>query len=108
MSSAPLIRIDFAVSAPGHPPCAFRYASYTRARMPAVSGEERDVPDHSSLATAPFDGTTMFNGLAPNDMRPSARTSGSGRPRAVGPRLENGTTSPYDWLDPFSRPAQRR
>src|SRR3989442_2094548 len=76
--------------------------------MPATIGEEREVPDHSALATAPFEGTTRLRGVAPKDIRPVARMSGSGRPRAVGPRLENGTTSPYDWLEPFSRPAQRR
>src|SRR2546422_3101155 len=109
MSSAPLMRIDLAVSASGEtPPWPFRYASYTRARIPATTGEEREVPDQSSLATAPFVGTTMFSGVAPTDIRPTARMSGSGRPRAVGPRLENGTMSPYDWLGPFSRPAQRR
>ena len=50
----------------------------------------------------------MFSGVAPTDISPVARMSGSGRPRAVGPRDENGTTSPYDWLGPFSRPAQKR
>src|SRR5881628_2479730 len=109
MSSAPPIRIDRAVSASGHAPLwALRYAWYTRASIPATIGEEREVPDHSSLATAPFVGVTMFSGVAPKDIRPVARMSGSGRPRAVGPRLENGTTSPYDWLTPFSKPAHRR
>src|SRR5512136_1399943 len=105
MSSAPLVTMDFAVVAFGYAPWAFLYASSTRARIPATSGDERDVPCHSSLATAPFGiGMTMFSGVEPTDIRPFARMSTPGCPRALGPRLENGTTSPYDPLTPFSRP----
>src|SRR3972149_1342464 len=94
MSSAPPVRIDFAVSASGKAAWAFLYAWYTRARIPAVSGEERDVPDQSSLATAPFEGITRFSGDAPKDIRPFARMSGSGRPRAPDPPLPRSRRPP--------------
>src|SRR3954447_6145653 len=73
------------------PPCAARYAWYTSAVAPAVTGVERLVPPQVSQAVVPS--ITVFSVASPEEYAPSATTSTPGLPVAPGPRLENVMTS---------------